>query len=237
MVWITESRATVTIQRQINQEDMMKETKEKAEVFIVESLELDDEVEGRLEGKVLTEMLRLGGKKPLYFYVRRKQELKEVLQLFKESNYRYLHLSCHGNEESIFTTLDEIQFKELGMFLNPHLEEKRLFMSSCETVNHRLARAIIPSSGCISISGPTVKVNIDAAAILWVSFYHWMFQKDEGRMAGTDIRYILKQLAGLFEVSLAYCVSNASMKRGYRFLHFRGDTHTTEQPSNKRQVS
>ena len=58
----------------------------KPEVFIVESVDLDDEVEDRLEGKMLTEMLRLGGKKPLYFYVRRKRELKEVLStVHKES--------------------------------------------------------------------------------------------------------------------------------------------------------
>lgn len=176
---------------------------EKPEVFIVESLCLDDEVEDRFEGKILTEMLRLGGKKPLYFYVRTKKELKEVLRLFEKSEYRYLHLSCHGNNESMFTTLDEIRFAELGVLLNPYLEERRLFISSCEVVNENLAEAVMPS-GCLSIIGPRDEVWFNAAAIFWASFYHLAFSVNEKRMKRREIRPILRRLAKLFDVPIAY---------------------------------
>lgn len=201
----------------------------KPEVFIVESVDLDDEVEDRFEGKMLTEMLRLGGKKPLYFYVRTKRELKEALRLFEKSDYRYLHLSCHGNDESICTTLDQVSFPELGALLNPYLEERRLFMSSCETVNDQLARAVMQGSGCFSVSGPTEEVDFDKAAILWASFYHLAFKDNEKRWKGKVVRNNLKRLARLFGVSVAYCGRDSSLSEGYYFELFPGGRRTTKR--------
>src|SRR3989304_8337351 len=85
----------------------------RANVFIIESLRFDDEENKRFEGKFLSQILHLGDKKTIYYYIRTKKELEEVLRLFKKSNYRYLHLSCHGNKSSIFTTLDRVSFSEL----------------------------------------------------------------------------------------------------------------------------
>ena len=142
----------------------------KPEVFIIESLEFDDEEEERFEGRILADILRLAGKKPIYYYVRTKRELVAVLDLFERSQYRYLHLSCHGDDESIATTLDdEIGFRELSEIMNPHLKRRRLFVSSCDVVNDQLAKTLMPS-GCLSITGPTQKVGFAEAAILWTSF-------------------------------------------------------------------
>lgn len=70
----------------------------KAETFILESLSEDDEANSRLDGKVLYEVLRLQGKKPIYYYFRTQTELIRFAEIFRNSGYRYLHLSCHGNE-------------------------------------------------------------------------------------------------------------------------------------------
>ena len=131
----------------------------KPEVFIVETLRFKDERKGRLEGKVLTEMLELIGKSPRYYYIRTRKELKSVLKIFSRSRYRYLHLSCHGDEESIDTTLDEIKFKELGKILKPHLKKRRLFVSSCEVVNEKFAKAVMRASGCLSVAGTSDEVD------------------------------------------------------------------------------
>ena len=42
----------------------------KAEVFIIESVDFKDEEQGRLDGKILSDLLTLCGKKPRYYYVR-----------------------------------------------------------------------------------------------------------------------------------------------------------------------
>ena len=188
----------------------------KPEVFIIESLEFDDEEEERFEGRILADILRLAGKKPIYYYVRTKQELVAVLDLFERSQYRYLHLSCHGDDESIATTLDEdVEFRELGEIMNPHLKGRRLFVSSCDVVNDQLAETLM-SSGCLSITGPTQEVGFAEAAMLWTSFYHLAFFRSENRWKGKDLRLILRELAPLLSMELAYYGIDSSSPLGYR---------------------
>ena len=40
------------------------------EVFIIESLRWTDELSQWSEGRILTDIMRLGGKDPIYYYVR-----------------------------------------------------------------------------------------------------------------------------------------------------------------------
>ena len=180
------------------------------EVFIVESLDFDDEDEERFEGRILTEILRMCGKNPRYYYVRTKRELREVLEFFGTSDYRYLHLSCHGNDEALWTTLDEVKFNTLGKLLRPYLRGRRLFISACESVNDDLAREVMPKSGLISISGPSEDVTFDQAAIVWASFYQIMFREDDDGMLGEDIRSVFGEIAKLFEVPLAHYARTAN---------------------------
>ncbi len=176
----------------------------KPEVFIIESLNLDDEREKRHEGQFLSQILALGGKNPLYYYIRTKFELRKLLKQFDESHYRYLHLSCHGSNSSIETTFTSILFSEFGRILRPYLSEKRLFVSACSAVNQKLAREMFRTPGCISLIGPGKDVQFNDAAIIWASFYHLMFKINEERMAKDDIRPTLTELQHLFEVPLNY---------------------------------
>jgi hypothetical protein len=173
-------------------------------VFIIESLTLDDEREGRLEGGVLSEMLRLSGKESQYFYIRTKHELEAVMDEFDASQMRYLHLSCHGNAGSLFTTLDEVPFSELGRAVRPYLAGRRLFVSACEAVNGNLATAVMRRNGCYSIVGPAKNVGFDEAAVMWAAFYHLMFKNNATAMKGADIRSTLTRLIGTFDVPLSY---------------------------------
>jgi len=176
----------------------------KAEVFIIESLTFDDEKNKRFEGNFLSQILHLAGKKPKYYYIRTKKELRRVLELFQRSAYRYLHLSCHGSEKSIHTTLDEIPFPRFGQLVRPYLRNKRLFVSACSAVNTQLARNVIPSSGCLSIIGPATDVEFRDAAIIYASFYHLIFKKTPKKMTRSDLITILQKVADTFEISLNY---------------------------------
>ena len=106
--------------------------------------------------------------------------------------------------ESIRTTLDTISFNDLGEILNPYLNGRRLFMSSCEVVNEELADAIIARSGCLSIAGPTEAVPFSDAAMLWAAFYKIAFDWNDKGMRTDDITVILDNLATLFYVPVAY---------------------------------
>lgn len=174
------------------------------EVFIIESLELDDEKNNIFEGKILSDILHLGGKKPIYYYIRTKKEFKKILEIFGESEYRYLHISCHGNTKSLSTTLDALPFNEFATMVKPYLTEKRLFVSACSAVNEDLAKVVIPNSGCYSLIGPINNIGFHDAAITWASFYHLMFKEDPTAMKRKNIKPILQNIVDIFGESLNY---------------------------------
>ena len=172
------------------------------QVFIIESLHHENE-EGRVrEGKVLSEILHLAGKESKYYYIRTRSELAWALNLFEKSKYRYLHISCHANDEAMDTTLDEIGFDELGPMLAPYLKGKRLFLSACSMASENLARSISLKSGYISILGPNEPVDFHDAAIFWASFYHRMFALQQTTMSTLNLLKTSSMLSTVFGIPL-----------------------------------
>jgi len=180
-----------------------------ASLFIIESLKFKDESEGRLEGDILTQILRLSGKDTRYRYIRTRQELETMVGQFTKSRRRYLHISCHGNDQSLSTTLDPLPFPEFGDILRPHLRNRRLFISACGAVNADLATALMRKNGCLSIVGPANDICFDEAAVMWASFYHLMFKEDPDAMAPSSMKLALSRLQETF----SRC-SDASPPRG-----------------------
>ena len=187
------------------------------ELFIIESLTLDDEEQDRQEGEILSRMLRLAGKKKTkYFYIRTKRELEEIVDLFDESGYRYLHLSCHANDSEMGTTFDDVSFKQLGEMLRPCLDNRRVFVSACEMANSDLAMQLLPDSGCYSLIGPAQSINFDDAAAFWVSFYHLMFRANERGMGRKDLKWCITELAALYGEQINYFASSRSAEQGFK---------------------
>lgn len=193
----------------------MNEIKTKPEVFIIESLTFENESDRMFEGKIISDILRLSDKSSMYYYIRTQVELEKVLDIFWDSNYRYLHLSCHGNPKMLFTTLDNINFKALSELLEPVLENRRLFLSACSMTNDNLAKAIIPSSDCFSILGPAKDVNFNDAAVLWATFYHLMFKDNSKSMNRSRILQHANNVSTMFNVPLNYFSKSRSKKQGY----------------------
>lgn len=188
----------------------------KASVFIIESLTFADEENNKFEGKILSQILHLGEKESKYYYFRTKKELKKLLEMFDDSDYRYLHLSCHGTSTSLRTTLDRITFSQFGNIVEPHLENKRLFISACEAVNYDLAEAVIPTSDCWSIVGPDIEIEYSDAAIMWASFYHLAFKEDPKKMTRGSVKRALRKVVKAFGVPLNYYAK--SKKEGIKYL-------------------
>lgn len=134
-------------------------------VFIIESLNFEDEDDRDFEGHVLSDILHLSRIENRYYYIRTEQELIRLLDEFNDLNYRYLHISCHGNKKSIGTTLDTIKFDRLAALLETKLYKKRLFLSACSAVNNDVANSVIKKTGCYSVIGAYEPVNFDDAAI------------------------------------------------------------------------
>jgi len=175
-----------------------------ASLFIVESVGFEDEEAGRVEGEILSRMLWLSGKDTDYRYIRTKQELTAVLPQFRSSGRRYLHISCHGNSDALFTTLDQIRFEELGELMASPLKNRRLFVSACEAVNDDLADAVMRRGGCYSIVGPATDIGFDEAAVMWAAFYHLVFKKNSEGMNTRGIKAALSRVSETFSIPMTY---------------------------------
>jgi hypothetical protein len=169
------------------------------EVFILESLSFDDETALRHEGKILADLLKLAGKKPIYYYFRTEQELEELAKRFKESRYRYLHLSCHGSPEAIHTTIGKVPIVRFAEIFEDHLKLRRLFISACEIGSGFLAEQIIAKNkGMHSIASPIDKILFSRAVAIWAAFYVRMFDLNNLSMTSKDIGKLLTDLCRLF---------------------------------------
>lgn len=188
------------------------------EVFIIESLTKKDREENRLEGDLIQRILKMGRRKPKYYFVETLNQLIEKIEEFDLSEYRYLHLSCHGSSNSFtfyFGNMDFVQFAEL---LRDKLANKRIFISACESVNKDLASLLIPSTKCYSIIGPYEPIEFDDAAMIWVSYYYLAFKNDQIKMDRRLILRTLKNLTKLYQINLNYY--SISRKRGIKLIRF-----------------
>ncbi|REF73451.1 hypothetical protein [Paracoccus versutus] len=201
----------------------------KADVFIIESLDPDDEGNGRFEGGVISQILRLHRKQPLYRYVRTIEEFKAAVKEFGKSRYRYLHISAHGDPEGLCTTNQEtIDFDELGDMLRPHLKGRRLFLSACSMVHNDMAAYVIPKTECFSIMGPEDDIEFHRAALFWASLYHLMFLKDAEKFNRARLTETLTKASALFEVNIKlFCRSDN--KKGFDEV----DVHSYTKPKKK----
>ena len=187
-----------------------------AEVFIIESLDFDDERSGRFEGRIISDILALSGKQCEYRYIRTKRELVEVLKQFSSAHYRYLHLSCHGGNNSVYTTLDRIPFEEFGQLIAPHIKKRRLFVSACSATNRHFADSLMPDSGCYSVLGPDQDILFGDAAVLWASFYHVMFSADSTAMKYAVIKAKAQEVANMYRLRLTLIDHHTSSSEPYR---------------------
>ncbi len=177
----------------------------KPETFILESLGHEDEKEARLDGKILYEVLKLHGKKPLYYYFRTQRELVEFAKIFRESGYRYLHLSCHGGEDIVQYTFGSSSYKDFAGIFDKKLHNRRLFVSGCNLGNMHFASEIFTTNGGMySITAPTKKVYFHQSISFWSAFYYMMHAWDSSMMKKQRLSQVLTQLATIFEMPLAH---------------------------------
>lgn len=180
-----------------------------AEVFIIESLELVDETKERREGAVLASVLKMCGKNPLYYYIRTKKELEHIAEEFEASGYRYLHISCHGGDVSLETTLDSVSYQDFAKIFEKKLKDRRLFVSACSAGNEMFAELVgAKNADVISIAAPSTEIRFDHAVAFWTSFYVKTFSLNSRSMNSGRIVEVAKPLTALFSAPLHFSKRN-----------------------------
>lgn len=186
----------------------------KPEVFIIESLTMEDEEKGYFEGRVLSDILKMCGKKPIYYYCRTESELQMLVLMFRESGYRYLHLSCHGSATSIETTLDSITYINFAKMLEGLMKNRRLFVSACETGNELFSTVVSArNKGMYSIAAPSEQIRFDHAVALWSAFYVKAFSIDNTAMKRKHIDSALRKLCQLFLIDFHWSYYRAEQDK------------------------
>jgi hypothetical protein len=185
------------------------------DVFIIESLRFEDEEAGWPEGKFLAHILQLAGRRYRYVYIRTKAELNAVIDQFEDSNFRYLHLSCHASAKEIALTLDRVPIAELAEMLAPVLGKRRVFLSACELATPDLATALMKDTECYSVIGPSTAIDVDASALFWASVYFLMFRDEAKVMKKKELQRNVQKAAQLFEVSMRYFASDRKSAEGW----------------------
>lgn len=197
----------------------MRSTGTKAEVFIIESLSLQDEIDNLQEGRIISNMLHLTEKKKTkYYYIRTRRELEKIIKIFGKSKYRYLHISCHANKSELGMTLDTVSYNDLGNMLRPHLQGRRVFASACEMANKKLAKELFKDSKLLSLTGPRKNIHIDSAAAFWSSLYHLMF-KENKKMDSKDLRNTLRKLSTIYDEKINHFAKLKGNSR-YKLYHY-----------------
>jgi hypothetical protein len=186
-------------------------------VFIVESNDWEDERANRSEGSTLSEILSLANKKSEYRYIRTVKEFKCVLKQFVASQFRYLHLACHGTGSGLALTLETISFSDLAEILVPYLHERRLFISACKAVKKDLAKPLLTKSRCYSVIGPKTDIYFADAAVIWSAFYILRFKHDRHSMKAKQIETDLHSICSVFEVEFNAYFRRSEDPKGYRF--------------------
>lgn len=156
-----------------------------------------------------------------YYYIRTEREFDEIIDLFDESQYRYLHISCHADKRSMSTTFDTIYYEKLGEKLHHVLEGRRVFVSACQMSNERLAAALIKDTGCNSLIGPKRAIAFDDSAAFWATFYHLMFKQDDYQMKHREIEFYVRALSNLFGEPINYFRRNVDEPKGYKLIPTR----------------
>lgn len=168
-------------------------------VCIVESLDFLQE-DSHKEGEIISRTLRLSGKRTHYTYLRSQAEMTAFVREFGQSRHRYLHVSCHGNSTSFFTTTGQIAAKKFAELLAPHVDKRRVFLSACQGAQSTFAKTLLNRSDCWSVLAPVDNIDFDDAAIFWSSFYHLMFKTNPDLMRRSEIEMTVEECANLVGV-------------------------------------
>jgi hypothetical protein len=150
------------------------------DVFIIDAYPYNDEE--ITEYGLIKETLSLLRKKPITKRVETLQEYQAQLDSYVQSNYRYLHISSHGNHTGLEIGENTINITKVFNGVNQNLRNRRIFISACEFTNDMLAKIIFNNTNCLSLMGFEEEVRVDKTALFWSFFYSSIILRNDIQM-------------------------------------------------------
>lgn len=180
------------------------------DVFIIESLGI--EFNGGIQGRALAGALKAFEHFPRYREVSSKAEFRRALAEFKDSGYRYLHVSCHGDIVAgglILRNGELLTFKAfVDMIGELQLPLTRLFLSACDVgATDRLANCLFanPKTRAVhSVLAPKESIDLTESLVFWVAFYGEMYMRSDRSMKDSDIIKIVQAASNCCQRKFSY---------------------------------
>lgn len=141
------------------------------DLFIIESFSHSDNVDH--EGWDIANALRKTGKHPIFVSVGTQKELKQALEMFRASHYRFIHFSCHGSLNSLtLAKSGELSYESFARISEGYFNLKRVFFSSCYLGNKKFSEEIAEHNlGIQSIIAPIGEISSIISIHFWCAFY------------------------------------------------------------------
>lgn len=201
-------------------------------IFIIESLRGED----YFDGENLHEILKLSGIRAEYREAESTKDFANSLQEFKDSNFRYLHISCHGDMQGFEINGETIDNNELLRIFRGKLNGRRVFLSSCKGGNRNIATVVSKCRGQ-SLIGTPIDLYFDKAALFWPSFYHVINCAENEKMNRASISSTLKRCVELFEIPINYYHTSERNQRKLRRYKFRAGERTINNLINLSNIT
>ncbi len=143
------------------------------EVLIIESRSPLDHFDGRHEGRILKDILHLGGVRTKYFEVLDQKYLKKSLEKASNDSIKYVHFSCHGLDNGFqLTDGSFLTWKEFDTIAWPYLKNKCLVFSSCLVGKGVESLFEHHKTFCNAIVAPTREITWSEGVVAYSAFYH-----------------------------------------------------------------
>lgn len=167
--------------------------------FIIESLNEEDINDGKIFHEAL---LSLGTYNPIYIKVYDKKEFENALLKFSKSDYKYLFISAHGDDENIYLEYDSFNAYDLDdMKIN--FNRKRIFMSTCRGGSFLLAKYFITKKA-YSVIGSPDDLNQIVAVGMWPTMILIFERLNKNQLNFYELNKTIKQIVKIYEINLSY---------------------------------
>jgi hypothetical protein len=167
--------------------------------FIIESLKKKDINDGLIFHNALFSTKNYH---PEYRTVKTKKDFKKALIEFSNSQYKYLIISAHGDEENVILTSGSFNAYDLDE-LEIDLKKRRVFMSTCNGGSFLLAKYFI-KKGVYSVIGTPDKLDQIVASAIWVTMAIVFERLNKNIINFYQLNKVLNNMTKVYSIKLSY---------------------------------
>lgn len=171
----------------------------KHDYFIIESLQETDVKDGKIFYDAINSIKNYD---PIYRKVHTKRKFKNALVEFSNSEYRYLFISAHGDEENIILTKESFNAYDIQDD-KINLQGRRIFMSTCRGGSFLIAKYFI-LQGAYSIVGCPDDLAQIVANAMWPTMVCILERYNEDAINYAELNNTLRFLVNIYHIELRY---------------------------------